>query len=239
MYHYAIGPMSFYLAQLLITLGWCAVNVTLVLGTCISITKILYLNYFDLMFSQDQGFVSRITLGLSLLAGSLPLLIIGAQQSINRIKVTSAVAFLMGEPAMPGPLTPMMIYGASWLIFSCVMLLISLVVTRNYEKNHRRGAISVAERHMHTEKNVSLARVLIGLSFLFLALVLTKLSENYGLMGAFPLQILLATSSICGMLVIFVLDQNVQNFIQSEYAVKSRQARKVIFGWLPNRVNPA
>jgi hypothetical protein len=51
-YRLVIGPMDFLLGQLVLTLGWSAVDTMCLLGCAISIIKMLFVSYFDLVFSQ-------------------------------------------------------------------------------------------------------------------------------------------------------------------------------------------
>ena len=69
MYVLAVGPMPFYLAQLVPTLGWSAADVMSINGCGISLFKMLFVSHFDLIFSQDPELLGQLVLGLNILLG--------------------------------------------------------------------------------------------------------------------------------------------------------------------------
>jgi hypothetical protein len=240
---HSIGPMPFHLAQLSITLCWCSANLMSLLGTSISITKILYLTHFNVMFNLVQESISQIILGVSLLFGCVPPLIIGFHQSVNKIILSTTVIHFMGEKLSPVPLNPMLIYGFSWLLLSILMLIVATLVTKLYEKRHLQGSVLVGERNREARKTLSLPRVLIGVSILFFSVVISNATEATGILGPFPLQIVVYTSSICLMLFFFVLDENVKTFFEPITANKIAQLKLTLrrfryLGCLP-RISPA
>jgi hypothetical protein len=86
----SLGPMPFQVAQLALTLAWSAGDLMFILGTGISVSKILYLTHFDLIFGLDQDAVSRRVLGVSLFAGCIPNLVICIHQTASGRKGTVA-----------------------------------------------------------------------------------------------------------------------------------------------------
>jgi len=122
---FAVGPMPFYLAQLVFALAWATADVMFILSSFMSIAKILYVTHFDWIFNLNQELVSQAVLTFSFLVGIIPHLVICIHQSAKGLKVTAAVAYFMGENIVPQPPTPTNIYGAFWLFLSVAMLFVA------------------------------------------------------------------------------------------------------------------
>jgi len=133
-----VGLMPFFLAQLAGMSVWWAGNTLLILGSSISFVKILYVTHFDFVFSQNQEFVGKLVLGLSLVAGCVPHLVICIHQSAQGIQVVPSENYLMGQKMKETSVFPSVIYGSCWAFISVVMLMFAVLFIRNYKRRNQQ-----------------------------------------------------------------------------------------------------
>jgi hypothetical protein len=131
-----LGPMPFYMGQLITTLVWSASNIICILGCCISLIKMLFVTNFDLIFEQNPESLGRKLFCLSLLAGAVPNCLICIHSLAQGTIVTPAAAYYVGEKWNGTNIVPMQLYGAIWFMIGIVMLGTSVVFIPYYSKIH-------------------------------------------------------------------------------------------------------
>ena len=236
----AIGPLPFYLAQLVNVLVWAAADVSSVLGCCISLFKILFVSHFDLIFSQDPEYMGRIVLILCLLIVGVPHCIIYTYQSVHQTKVTPVVAYYMGEPMVAEGATPMQILGVVCLFMNIAMGILAAFFIPSYVRRHQQLAVLAEENEREKVKTVNLTRVLICGTGLTLALIFGFASQASGFSKDFPIHTLLIAVLLCLMLIFFVLDANIIRFVRQKVRFQFQNLRLYkVFGWNHRRIHPS
>jgi len=235
--------MPFHLAQLVFLLSWSAVDVGLILLSCISLAKILYVTQFDLIFSQDQESMGRIILGVSLLIGCTPHLLIYAQRSATNQVLASGVAYFMGDQMVDEGIGPLLICGAFWLFLSGILLAFAILFIRNYEQRHHLNQPSEGMEES-AGKSVRLPRVLLCVTVMSAAVIVGIIIQVYGLnvKGQFPVMMPLYAILLYIYLIYLALNENVVTFSTNIWAEK--WSRMKVFwrnfcGCMPQRINPA
>ena len=235
------GPMPFYLAQLAATLFWCTANSMFLLGSSVSVMKVLYVTHFDVIFNQDQEFIGKMALGLILLAACCPPIVFCFYQSAQGTKLIPSVAYLMGENMKAEKLaSPTMIYGFLLLLVNIFMLLFAIVFIRHYEKRLAPVVPGVVERNVG--KSVSLVKVFMGIAGLLSIVIQTIVSKFYVPCEEFPIQLLLEVLVIFGMLLAFVIDENVLKFCRHKFSAGLADVKmnlRIALGGQHNRVDPS
>ena len=212
--------MPFYLAQLMPTLAWSAVDVLFIISCSMSILKMLFVSHFDLIFDQNPEQLGHMVLGFSFIAGCVPHFVIFTIQSANGIQVVPAVSYYIGEPTAPGT-SVMMIYGSCWCIASTIILLVAMLFIGTYEKWNQQSAVLAAERRNNeTVKTVSLIKILFGSGCAALVIIISLISQAQGLTGNIPVQGPLAALAICLMLIFFTLDDHVISYVKEKLFIK-------------------
>ena len=236
--------MPFYLAQLVTTLVWNAVNCMCILSCSISLFKMLLVTHFDWIFNQNPELLGKIMLILNIIAGVIPNSVLFIYHSINGAKVAPVVAYLYGEQTEDSYVSVMQKYGSFWLVFSLGMLVTSVVFIPTYAKRHQQLAILQAESHEEAVKSISLARVLLGCCCLAFVVIINILFQLSGPNGEFPLQALLAAVLICSQLIFFILDDNIKSYIRETFSKKFRDQHlsscpTCLFGLCHPKINSA
>ena len=235
-----LGSMSFLMAQTVAMAAWMAATTLFILGTSISVVKILYVTHFDLIFNQDQEVMSSIVVGLSLLAGCLPHLVICIHLTLHRMPVIPAEAYFMGEKIKMEAVSPTMVYGSVWLALNMLLLVFAMLFIRKFEKTRQTTADE--EGREAAGKSVSLARVFLGVSGLIVIGIQMVVTRLYGRITDFPLQLVLQVLVICGMLLAFVLERKILEFCHqtlSDSWVNMKGNWRALLGCQETRVNPA
>jgi hypothetical protein len=215
MYFDAIGPMPFYLAQMVLTLCWSAGDVMLILGSIVSIIKIIYIYKFDLIFNQNQESLANIILGGSLLVGCLPHLVIFVHFSARRKIVSAPVYYFMGKEMVNEDVGPFVICGSFWLFFSVFSLASAILLINNYEKSHQQHSLDIGDDMRRSAgMSVSLPRVLLGAILLSVSVILGQVYRGD---RQFPWMMLIYALILSSMLSYFVLNKNIIKFCQSKF----------------------
>jgi hypothetical protein len=240
-----VGPFPFFLAQMVFILAWSAGDVMFILGSSISLVKILYVTNFDFIFNQNQELTARIILCLSLVVSFIPHLFIGIHRSISGRHIVPAAAYFMGEKIVfNNSPTPTLLYGSIWGILSGIMLVFAMLFIRIYEKKKHllHASIVAGERCRRAEKSVSLIKVLLGVLAVTAALTIGILSQMYGLIDQFPAQLLFFSTVICILLVFFACEMNIWNHSRKQIFDKLAALKFVLrtkFRCRPGTVSPA
>jgi hypothetical protein len=208
-----MGSMHFYVVQLLAMLIWSTVTVMCIIGSGISLFKILLVTHFDMIFSLDPERLGKKIFIFSLLLGVVPHGVICIFRTIKGIKAVPAVAYFMGEHIVADSPSPMQTYGSTCLIISVVMLLTAVIFIPNYTKRRSQAAILASENHDETMNSISIARVLLGSSGLTLVIIFNIIAQSRGLTTQFPIQTLLSGILICLKLLVFSLHENILKYI--------------------------
>jgi hypothetical protein len=240
LYVLSIGPMPFYLAQLVNVLVWGSASATALLGTSISLFKILFVTHFDLIFNQSPEELGRTVLCACLLIAGIPHCTAYIYYTINNAKITPVVAYYMGEPMAAESVGPMQIFCAACLTLDLLLMALALVFIPWYAR--RQLSLSVLAIENSEMKTINLARVLICITVMIVTLIIGLVSQAYGLARDFPTRVLVIPLFICGMFIFFILDNNVKNFVkkrlaaqlQSHYSVK----KFTHFGWFQRKIHP-
>jgi hypothetical protein len=240
-----LGPMPFYLAQLIFVLCWSAVDVMLLLGSSISILKILYVTKFYLIFNQDQEALARIILNTSLLLGCTPHIVIFLHHSAAEQALSPGVHYFMGKAMARENLAPFLICGAIWTFLCVVLSIFAILLIRNYERSSRYYPTESAEEQGGSAgKTISLPRVLLGATVLSLAGIIGIIIQVYELNvnGQFPIMFPIYVVILYLKLVFLALHENIIVFSRNKIAAKVHNMRSVLrtfLGCQPPSVNPA
>jgi len=192
----------------------------LILGSSISLVKILYVTHFDFVFSQDQEFNSKLVLGTSLLAGCVPHLVICIHQSINDIPLVPTEEYFVQQKMKMIRVFPTFIYGSCWLFISVVMLVIAVLFVNTYERRNQQRQTSYSEGERVAGKSISLAKVLFGLCGLSIGVLISILDHSLREPKDFPIQLALHVLIICCMLFFFFLDEKIMSFSRQKMSAK-------------------
>jgi hypothetical protein len=242
MYVDTIGPMPFYLGQMVLMIGWSAADIMLILGSIISLVKIIYVINFDLIFNQNQESTSRILLGASLLAGCAPHLIIYIDLTAREKIVSSPVTYFTGEKVLLEGVGAFLMCGSGWLFLSGVMLVFAVLFIRNYEHRHQHLSTETGETCRSAGMTVSLPGVLLGVTVVTVAIVIGIMIQVYRLDIQFPLMMLIYAVFLIGMLTYFTVNENIVQFLLSRcFANLTRKAivlRTSLGNANMNRVHP-
>jgi hypothetical protein len=178
-------------------------------------------------------------LGLCLLIGCGPHILLCVIQSVQGNKVAPVVAYYIGEPIGAGSST-MMIYGSLWPFVSLLFLIMALLFVPNYAKWQRQQqpAILAAEQNHETVKTVSLSRVLFGSSCVVLVVCLTLVKQTQEQEKEFPVQAPLTALSVFLMLIFFILDTNVKRFLIEKLTAKMQTWPKEFYLCRSSAINP-
>ena len=241
---WTIGPMPFYLAQLVTTLVWNAVNCLCILSCSISLFKMLLVTHFDWIFNRNPELLGKIMLILNIIAGVIPNSVLFIYHSINGAKVAPVVAYLYGEQTEDSDVSVMQKYGIFWLVSSVGMLMTATVFIPKYVKRHQLSAILLVENREEAVKSINLARVLLGSSGLALVVIINIIFQLSGHKGEFPLQALLAAVLICIQLIFFILDDNIKIYIRETFNKKFQDLQlscclTCLFGKCHPKISPA
>jgi hypothetical protein len=120
--------MPFYLAQLVNVLVWGSASATALLGTNISLFKILYVTHFDMVFNQDPDQLGRIVLAVCSLTVGIPHCFFYIYYTINNIKITPVVAYYMGEPMLAESANPMQLFCAACLALDFLLMALAMIL---------------------------------------------------------------------------------------------------------------
>ncbi len=233
--------MPFFLAQLAGMSVWWAGNTLLILGSSISFVKILYVTHFDFVFSQNQEFVGKLVLGLSLVAGCVPHLVICIHQSAQGIQVVPSENYLMGQKMKETSVFPSVIYGSCWAFISVVMLMFAVLFIRNYKRRNQQRQSLSGEGERNAGKSISLAKVLLGIGGLSMGVIMSIINRLDGDSKDFPIPLASNVIVICAMLFFFILDENIISFRRHKISGKLENISiflKKMFKCPTNTVNP-
>jgi hypothetical protein len=243
MYFDTIGPMPFYLAQMVITLCWSAGDVMLILGSIVSIIKIFYIYKFDLIFNQNQESMANIILGGSLLFGCLPHLVIYFHFSVRREVISSAASYFMGKEMVNKGVSPFLICGSCWLFLSVFTLAFAILLIKNYEKRQPHHSLNVAEEMGRLAgRSISLPRVLLGAIILSVAVLASIVIQVSGVDRQFPLMMPIYALILSCQLSYCVLHENIIVFCKRRFAaiwLRTKTVRSAYLHGRLNSVNPA
>jgi hypothetical protein len=243
MYFDAIGPMPFYLAQMFLTLCWSAGDVMLILGSIVSIIKIIYIYKFDLIFNQNQESMANIILGGSLLFGCLPHLVIFFHFSARRKIISAPVPYFMGKEMVIEGASPFLICGSWWLFLSIFTLAFAILIIKNYEKSQPQNLLNVAEEMGRLAgRSISLPRVLLGAIILSVAVIASIVIQVSGVDIQFPLLTPIYALILSCKLSYFVLHENIIVFCKRRLEalwLRTKTIRRTYLHCKLNSVNPA
>jgi hypothetical protein len=242
LYVLSIGPMPFYLAQLANVLVWGSANVATLLGTSISLFKILFVTHFDLIFNQNPEHLGRIVLTVCLLIAGSSHSIFYIYYTFNNIKITPVVAYYMGEPLLAGQVSSMQIFGYASLTLNFLMMVLALAFIPWYVERQLKLPTNIAESSDSKVRTINLARVLISAIVMIIALSIGFVSQANGMARDFPIHSLVIALLICVMLVFFILDNNVRNFLKQKLnaQLQSHYIGKRInrLDWFQRKIHP-
>jgi len=209
----------------------------LILGSSISLVKILYVTHFDFVFSQDQEFNSKLVLGTSLLAGCVPHLVICIHQSINDIPLVPTEEYFVQQKMKMIRVFPTFIYGSCWLFISVAMLMFAILFIKKYERRDQQVQTLSSEEGRVAEKSISLSKVLLGLSGLSIGVIITFVDRWFRESEEFPMQLALHVLIICGMLFYFVLDENIMSYSRQKMSAKLENISNLLTQILPYKTS--
>jgi len=229
--------MPFFLAQIAGMFIWSSASMMFILGSSISLVKILYVTHFDFVFSQDQEFVSKLVLGSSLLAGCVPHLVICIHQSISGIPLVPTEEYFVKQKMKMVRVFPTVIYGSSWLFISVAMLMFAILFIKKYERRDQQVQTLSSEEGRVAEKSISLSKVLLGLSGLSIGVIITFVDRWFRESEEFPMQLALHVLIICGMLFYFVLDENIMSYSRQKMSAKLENISNLLTQILPYKTS--
>ena len=237
-YVLTLGPMPSILAQLATFLIWSAGNVMFIMGSHISIVKIIFVTQFDWIFCQDPESLGRMALVCSLLVGVVPNCLFWMYHFVFKTNVSLLASYLQGQRS-DAENTPMVIYGSSWLLFSILMLILSLVFIPVYVKWNQQAAVVVAENNNNDSmKSISVARVLLGSCGMAVVIIVNLVNIARGETGQVAVQASLEAFFVCLMLMYFNLDINVKRFSMEKFKVTFKTIHNLFVRCNP-KINPS
>jgi hypothetical protein len=205
------------MAQITNAIIWSAGTVSLILGSNISLFKILFVIHFDRVFNMNPEHVGLAILGISLLLGIIPYGYFCFDHIVNDQVIPPAVANLIGETVVSQSITAMQIYGHCWVLINFTMLSFAVVFIPRYARRHHKPTIIAAECRPDELKTISLGRVFL-FSIIFcsigIATAIIYTSQAWDIVIYMPSPFLVVALTVCAMLIYFSLDKNVTTFIR-------------------------
>jgi hypothetical protein len=216
-------------------LVWSAATVLCIVGSGISLFKVLLVTRFDIIFNQDPERLGKKVLLFSLIIGVIPHCVIGICHFNAGTKSAPVVAYLMGEQMVAGQPSSMQVYGTIWLIISVAMLLTAVIFIPNYMKRRSPAAILASEHHDETMRSISIVRVFLGSSGVTFVIVINIIAQSNGITSQFPVQTLVSALLLWLQLLVFSLHENILKFIGQNFPSKPNILRSC---YNKNKVTP-
>jgi hypothetical protein len=181
----------------------------------ISVTKILLVTRFSWIFPQDPGKLGKIILLIATIAAILPNAAVCCYKTVRCQITSNTMAYLAGVTNCHQGVSFYQIYLVFWALMSGFALVLALFYIPYYLEVHVTSqAIQTGESN-GIKKEINLKRILLGFcGFIFHLLIGVTVSYAGGDKGL-PLNGYTSTASLNMMLIFFILDDGVWNFVKS------------------------
>lgn len=213
-YVIVVDSMSFFAAQIVVSVSYVLSFLLSEVSLAISLFKILLVTHFYLIFPYEPSKLANCVLMIAAALAFIPSIVIFTYQTANGQMVSNSLPFLTKlDNYLPG-IPYFTFYLSLWLVLAITMMLIALFYIPHFLKeNLSSHSIEMAEANC-VRRQVSIKRLFLGFIGTLPTVVVALVGNNNSLTKEFPNQIYVATLSMNMVLMYFFLEKPVIIFFK-------------------------
>jgi hypothetical protein len=230
MFFISVSDFNFVIAQIMITLTNAEGCIVCELFFSMSVAKIILVTNFSWIFPYDPNQLGKIIICVAAVVGFLPCLAVCVHETIQGNTMTNMVAYLANMPYCHQKMPFLQAYLIFWALLACCTLVLTLLYIPHHLKKYVNSqAIQTGECN-DPKKEINLKKILVGLFGILFHLVITVIVNHRGLYHGMPVNALSSTASLNLMLVFFIFDNSVWDFLQEIISRELNDFKKMFRG---------